>query len=300
MFRFAPSPNGHLHLGHALSALLNREAADRAGLPMALRLEDIDRARCTRELERDMLEDLAWLGIDWDGAVVRQSERFALYGAALADLRRRGLVYPAFMSRGEVRARLTPDWPRDPDGAPLYPPDDRELPAAERERRVAAGAPHTWRLDTARALAGTGPLDWREGEDTVAADPLAWGDPVLARRDVPTSYHLAVVVDDAAQGVTQVVRGRDLFHSTAVHALLQRLLGLPQPRYTHHPLVLDADGSKLSKSGGSTSLRALREGGATPADIRKMVEPFARRANGEDDQASSGAPAPPFTKRTAS
>ena len=271
MFRFAPSPNGHLHLGHALSAIVNREAADRAGAPMGLRLEDIDRARCTPELERDMLEDLAWLGIRWDGPVVRQSERFGLYAAALERLKERGLVYPAFMSRGEVRARLTPDWPRDPDGAPLYPPDDRVLAAAERERRMAAGDPHAWRLDTARALEETGPVTWREGDEVVDADPLAWGDPVLARRDVPASYHLAVVVDDAAQGVTEVVRGRDLLASTAVHALLQRLLALPPPRYAHHRLVLDAHGRKLSKSDGSTSLRALREGGATPADIRQML-----------------------------
>ena len=271
MFRFAPSPNGYLHLGHALSAILNREAADRAGAPMRLRLEDIDRARCTPEMEAAMLEDLAWLGVGWDGPVARQSGRFALYEAALDGLKRRGLVYPAFMSRGEVRARVTPAWPRGPDGAPLYPPDDRERPDAERERRIATGAAHTWRLDTARALAETGSVTWREDDETVEADPLAWGDPVLARRDVPTSYHLAVVVDDAEQGVTQVVRGRDLFQATAVHALLQRLLGLPSPRYTHHRLVLDADGRKLAKSSGSTSLRALREGGATPGDIRRML-----------------------------
>lgn len=279
VFRFAPSPNGHLHLGHALSAILNREAADRAGLPMLLRLEDIDTARCTPALEVDLLEDLAWLGITWDG-LTRQSERFALYAAALADLRERDLVYPAFMSRGQVRARTTPDTTRDPDGAPLYPPDDRAMPPAERERRIAADAPHAWRLDTARALAETGAVTWNESGTTVSADPLAWGDPVLARRDVPTSYHLAVVVDDAAQGITRVVRGRDLREATGVHALLQRLLGLPAPRYTHHCLVPDADGRKLSKSDNSTSLRALRKNGATPADIRRMLEPFLHGGNG--------------------
>ena len=272
MFRFAPSPNGHLHLGHALSALLNREAADRAGLPMRLRLEDIDRARCTPALERDLLEDLEWLGVGWDGPVVRQSERFGLHAAALDALKARGLVYPAFMSRGEVRSRLAPDWPRDPDGAPLYPADDRALSDVERARRIAEGQPHAWRLDTGKALAKTGPVGWNEDGAGVEADPLAWGDPVLARRDVPTSYHLAVVVDDAEQAITHVVRGRDLYHATAVHALLQRLLGLPAPTYTHHRLVLDDEGRKLSKSNGSTALRALRQGGATPADIRALVD----------------------------
>lgn len=277
MFRFAPSPNGYLHIGHALSALLNRRTADRAGRPMRLRLEDIDTARCTPALEAALLEDLAWLGVAWDGPVVRQSERFALYADALERLRARGLVYPAFMSRGAVRARVREHesggepWPRDPDGAPHYPADDRQMGASERRRRIAAGEPHAWRLDTARALAETGPVAWTEGGKSVAADPLAWGDPVLARRDVPTSYHLAVVVDDAEQNITHVVRGRDLREATAVHALLQRLLALPAPLYTHHALVLDGDGRKLSKSSGATALRALREGGASPADIRAMV-----------------------------
>jgi glutamyl-Q tRNA(Asp) synthetase len=283
VFRFAPSPNGHLHLGHALSALTNFEMAGAAGGRLLLRIEDIDAARCRPEFEQAIYEDLAWLGIGWEQPVRRQSEHFDDYRVALARLDALGVLYPSFESRGEI-ARLVAEreerapWPRDPDGAPLYPGTARALSAAERERRMAAGEPYALRLDLAAAMARTGPLTWTEsgggpgGESGVlTADAAIWGDVVVARKDTPTSYHLAVVVDDARQGVTHVVRGQDLFRATAVHRLLQALLGLPAPLYHHHRLLLDADGQKLSKSTHATGLRSLRAGGATAADIRGLV-----------------------------
>jgi glutamyl-Q tRNA(Asp) synthetase len=198
------------------------------------------------------------------------------YAAALARLKKMRLVYPAFLSRAELAAATAdPRWPRDPDGAPLYPPGERSLDPAEAERRIAAGAAHAWRLDMDAAISVAGKLTWREEGEAVPraidAEPASWGDVILARRETPTSYHLAVVVDDALQGVTHVVRGRDLFAATSVHVLLQRLLGLPSPVYHHHRLVTDSVGRKLSKSDRDTSLRALREAGATPADVRRMV-----------------------------
>lgn len=284
VFRFAPSPNGHLHLGHALSALLNADLARAAGGRLLLRIEDIDETRCRPEYEAAIYEDLAWLGIEWETPVRRQSEHYGDYCAALDRLDAMGLVYPSFESRAEIAALVaareaaSASWPRDPDGAPLYPGNARAMPAEERARRLASGAPYALRLDMAAALARAGALAWTEtgagpcGESgVVQADPSAWGDVIVARKETPTSYHLAVVVDDAAQGVTDVVRGRDLFHATSVHRLLQTLLGLAQPRYRHHRLVLDADGRKLSKSTAATALRELRARGATPADIRKAV-----------------------------
>ena len=281
VFRFAPSPNGYLHLGHALSAFLNADMARAAGGRLLLRIEDIDLTRCRPEYEAAIYEDLAWLGLTWEQPVRRQSEQYDDYRAALAGLNAQGLLYPSFESRAEI-ARLVEmhgaAWPRDPDGAPLYPGVAKTMPAAERERRLASGAPYALRLDMAAALARTGALTWDEngagpaGETgSIAADPAAWGDVILARKDTPTSYHLAVAVDDAAQGVTDVVRGRDLFHATSVHRLLQKLLGLPQPRYHHHRLALDAEGNKLSKSTAATGLRELRARGLTPADIRRRV-----------------------------
>ncbi len=283
VFRFAPSPNGSLHLGHALSALINVEMARAAGGRLLLRIEDIDAARCRPEYEQAIYHDLAWLGIAWEQPVRRQSEHFDDYRAALAKLDALGLVYPSFESRGEI-ARLVVEqerkgpWPRDPDGAPLYPGAARSLPPAERRRRIAAGEPYALRLDMAAALARVGALAWTEtgsgprGETgAVAASPVAWGDVVLARKETPTSYHLAVVIDDARQGVTHVVRGQDLFWATSAHRLLQALLGLPAPDYHHHRLILDADGQKLSKSTRATALHALRDGGASAADIRRMV-----------------------------
>ena len=281
VFRFAPSPNGYLHLGHALSALRNFDLARAAGGRFLLRIEDIDAARCRPDYEQAIYDDLAWLGITWEQPVRRQSAHFDEYGAALARLDAMGLVYPSFESRGEIarlvaaRETLAP-WPRDPDGAPLYPGDARALAPSERRRRMEAGDPYALRLDMAAAIARTGALSWGEtGAESeagsVAAAPQMWGDVVLARKETPTSYHLAVVVDDARQGVTHVVRGQDLLWSTSVHRVLQALLDLPAPSYHHHRLILDAEGKKLSKSTRATALRALRESGATAADIRRMV-----------------------------
>jgi glutamyl-Q tRNA(Asp) synthetase len=278
VFRFAPSPNGYLHLGHALSALLNADMARAAGGRLLLRIEDIDEARCRPEFETAIYEDLASLGITWEQPVRRQSGHHADYRAALGKLDAMGLIYPAFESRTEIarwveqRERASGEaWPRDPDGGLRYPELSKSLPEAERRRLIAAGAPYALRLDMTAALARTGPLQWDESGETVAADPTPWGDIILARKDTPNSYHLSVVVDDAAQGVTDVVRGRDLFASTAAHWVLQMLLGLPQPRYHHHRLILDADGRKLSKSTAATGLRELRAQGVTPAAIRTLV-----------------------------
>jgi glutamyl-Q tRNA(Asp) synthetase len=282
VFRFAPSPNGHLHLGHALSALINADRAQAAGGRLLLRIEDIDASRCRPEYEAAIYEDLAWLGLRWEQPVRRQSEHYDDYRAALTKLDAMGLVYPSFESRAEIAMMVAGrdakgPWPRDPDGVPLYPGSAKTLPQAERERRMKA-EPYALRLDMAAALARAGVLSWEEtgagpaGETgTIAANPAHWGDVILARKDTPTSYHLAVVVDDAAQDMTDVVRGRDLFHATSVHRLLQALLGHSAPRYHHHRLILDADGKKLSKSTAATGLRELRAAGATPADIRRRV-----------------------------
>jgi len=284
VFRFAPSPNGYLHLGHAYSALLNFDLARRAGGRFLLRIEDIDATRCRVEFEAAIYEDLAWLGISWEAPVRRQSEHFARYREAVEKLAGLGLIYPSFESRAEI-ARLVAQreagapWPRDPDGALLYPGLAKSLPQDERERLIAQGTPYALRLDMEAALARAGELNWKElgegpgGESgVVAAQPEAWGDVILARKETPTSYHLSVVIDDALQGVTDVVRGRDLFWSTSVHLLLQQLLGNPQPAYRHHRLIEDASGHKLSKSTQATALRELRRQGATPADIRSLVD----------------------------
>jgi glutamyl-Q tRNA(Asp) synthetase len=283
VFRFAPSPNGYLHLGHAFSALLNFELARRSGGRLLLRIEDIDQTRCKREYEDAIYQDLAWLGIAWERPVRRQSEHLEEYSKALEKLEALGLVYPSFESRAEI-ARLVEQreadggWPRDPDGAPLYPGGAKRLSLEERARLIESGAPYALRLDTEAAIARAGDLSWIErgqGPDgetgQVAGRPHAWGDVVLARKEMPTSYHLSAVVDDALQGVTDVVRGEDLFHATSVHRLLQHLLGLPQPVYRHHRLIRDGGGLKLSKSGRATGLRELRAAGATPADIRCKV-----------------------------
>jgi len=282
VFRFAPSPNGRLHLGHALSALLNAQMADQHGGRLLLRIEDIDLTRCTPELEEALINDLTWLGIRFEQPFRRQSEHFPLYREALERLKGMGLVYPAFLTRGEVKSRVSAYereggiWPRDPDGAPLYPTEERHLSEAERAEKLVSIDRHAWRLDMdkARRLIGER-LTWQDTGDgpqgTIEADPAAWGDVVLWRSDAPASYHLAVTVDDAAQGVSRVVRGLDLFHATSVHRLLQSLLDLPQPVYHHHRLVLGPDGRKLSKSAGDTALASLRAEGRTPSDIRTMV-----------------------------
>lgn len=285
VFRFAPSPNGLLHLGHAFSALLNRIFAARMEGRLLLRIEDIDVERCMPQFEEAIRRDLAWLGLAWEEPVRRQSDHMATYREALDELIAANLVYPSFMSRGEARAILAEaqaggqEWPRDPDGTPLFPTVERRLSRAERAKRIEAGEPHAWRLDMDAALDRVeGELNWLEegtgpqGETgTIAAGPADWGDVVIARKDMPTSYHLAVTVDDALQDVTHVVRGRDLFFATGVQRLLQELLGLPQPVYFHHDLILDEAGRKLSKSRGDTGIAALREAGMTPADIVRLV-----------------------------
>jgi glutamyl-Q tRNA(Asp) synthetase len=282
VFRFAPSPNGYLHLGHALSALINADMARAANGRLLLRIEDIDLTRCRPEYEAAINEDLAWLGLAWEEPVRRQSEHFAAYGAALDRLFAMGLVYPSFESRAD-NARLvaarerTGAWPRDPDGVPLYPGTAQELSADERRERMAR-EPYALRLDMAAALARTGTLAWHEtgrgpeGETgRVPAAPAQWGDVVLGRKETPTSYHLAVVIDDALQEVTDVVRGEDLFRATSVHRLLQALLELPAPTYHHHRLIRDAEGRKLAKSTRATGLRELRAQGLTPAAIRTLI-----------------------------
>ncbi len=285
VFRFAPSPNGELHLGHAYSALLNHKMAREAGAAFLLRIEDIDRARCTTTYEKQLKEDLYFLGIDWDDTPRRQSENFSDYAAALEALADEELIYPAFMSRGDIRAHAErhieetgQPWPHDPDGAPLYPGLDRKLSTRERERKMSDGERFAWRLDMEAAVERVSALRFTEtgrspdgASGEIAARPLDWGDVVLGRMEMPTSYHLAVVVDDALQAITDVVRGQDLFHATSVHRLLQALLGLPAPRYHHHDLILGADGRKLSKSQRDTSLKALREAGLGAEDIRRMV-----------------------------
>lgn len=286
VFRFAPSSNGALHLGHAYSALLNYTMAQQEDGRFLVRIEDIDTTRCTPVLAAGILRDLAWLGLEWEEPVRRQSEHFDDYADALERLVDAGLVYPSFLTRGEVRAYIAEQeailgkpWPKDPDGVPLFPPIDRERSETERRQRMDDGEPFAWRLNMEAACRYIGEtLQWDEdGEGpngergTITADPRAWGDVVIARKEIPASYHLAVVVDDALQGITHVVRGRDLFHATAVHRVLQELLRLPVPRYHHHRLVLDENGRKLSKSANDTSIASLREAGATPHDILRMI-----------------------------
>ena len=283
VFRFAPSPNGYLHLGHAYSALLNFDSARQGGGRFLLRIEDIDTARCRAEFEAAIFEDLAWLGIAWETPVRRQSEHLGEYREAVEKLAAQGLVYPSFESRAEI-ARLVAErdayapWPRDPDGVPLYAGGASLLSSKSRQRLIESGAPFALRLDMPKARSRAGDLGWielGEGPDgetgVVSAHPEAWGDVVLARKETPTSYHLSVVIDDALQGVTEVVRGQDLFWSTSVHRLLQHLLSLSPPVYRHHRLILDSSGRKLSKSTEATSLRELRDSGATPADVRRLV-----------------------------
>ncbi|MER8820370.1 tRNA glutamyl-Q(34) synthetase GluQRS [Mesorhizobium sp. M0991] len=284
-FRFAPSPNGELHLGHAYSGLLNQKMVKATGGRLLLRIEDIDTTRCTPEFEAGIFRDLKWLGLGWEEPVRRQSEHFAEYRAMLERLIKEELVYPAFMSRSEIRAFIADsekrgrDWPRDPDGVPLYPAADKALTASERKRRIAENVPFAWRLDVDAAIARAGKdLSWAEYTDEtlsatrrVEAHPQDWGDVVVARREIPTSYHLAVTMDDALQGVSHVVRGQDLYSATSVQRLLQQLLGLPQPAYFHHRLILGPDGRKLSKSLGDTGLAVQRKAGASPADVKRLV-----------------------------
>jgi glutamyl-Q tRNA(Asp) synthetase len=274
-FRFAPSPNGALHLGHAYSALLNQRLAAEVRGRLFLRIEDLDRTRCKREYEAAIIDDLDWLGIAFDAPPRRQSENGEDYARALETLGARGLLYPCFCSRGKIAA--TAGGRRDPDGAPLYPGLCRALGPSEVAERLAAGERAALRLDAARALSqAPADLCWREfgegaREQLRRADPAAWGDFVLRGKDNAASYHLAVVVDDSLQGVSDVVRGRDLLAATSAHRLLQALLDLEPPRYRHHRLALDADGAKMSKAASSPSLRALREAGYSAREVRAAL-----------------------------
>ena len=272
VFRFAPSPNGFLHLGHAYSTLLIFELARECGGRFLLRIEDIDLARARREYEAAIYEDLAWLGLEWERPARRQSEHFEDYAKALERLEALGLLYPCACTRSDIARHAAGDGPRDPDGAPLYPGTCREKPRLPVRDALRQGGV-ALRLDMGKALtlAPVG-LAWREfGAGEIRAHPERWGDVVLARKDTPASYHLAVVMDDALQGVTDVVRGEDLYWATGLHRLLQQLLGLPAPDYRHHELLLDAQGEKLSKSRLSKTLRDLRAEGATPERVRALA-----------------------------
>jgi len=270
VFRFAPSPNGYLHLGHAFSALLNFRMARASGGRFLLRIEDIDSARSKPDYERAIYEDLGWLGLTWEEPVWRQREHLDNYQSALERLKALSLLYPCTCSRTDIAKAVggKTDWPQDPDHSPLYPGTCKGRYGKPPEE------PHAWRLDMAKALQLVKePLSWQEqkpgSEETklVAAHPELWGDAVLARKDIGTSYHIAVVTDDAAQGASDIVRGADLYEATSLHRLLQTLLGLPQPLYHHHDLILDEARQKLSKSAQSKSLRALREEGISPEQI---------------------------------
>jgi glutamyl-Q tRNA(Asp) synthetase len=271
--RFAPSPTGLLHLGHAHSALFGWKAARERDGVFLLRIEDIDPGRCRAEFERSLMEDLGWLGLTWPEPVRRQSEHMDDYRTALDRLEGIGVTYPCFCTRREIEDEIARAGyaPHGPDGA-LYPGTCRHLPEGERAARIAAGDAFAVRLDVARAGALAGPLCWHdEAAGTVGAVPEILGDVVLARKDVPTSYHLSVTVDDALQGVTLVTRGSDLFHATHLHRLLQALLGLPVPDYHHHGLLTNDRGERLAKRDKAVSLRALRESGRTPAEVRAMA-----------------------------
>jgi glutamyl-Q tRNA(Asp) synthetase len=267
--RFAPSPTGLLHLGHARSALVGWQAAQESGGRFLLRIEDIDVGRCREEFVSAIFEDLAWLGLTWKQPVRRQSQHFADYRAALDMLQQRGLIYPCFCTRADIAAASSA--PHGPEGV-IYPGTCRHLREDERQRRIEAGEAYALRLDAGKALALTGPLTWRDDQaGKVPADPLSLGDVVLARKDTPTSYHLSVTVDDHLQGITLVTRGVDLFHATHIHRLLQALLGYETPRYRHHALIVDSQGRRLAKRDRAMTLQALREQGFSPDEIRAQA-----------------------------
>ncbi len=270
--RFAPSPSGRLHLGHAYSALVAWRAARDVGGRFLLRIEDIDPGRCRPEFDAGILEDLAWLGLTWKEPVMRQSRRMDAYAAALATLQDRNLLYPCFCTRKDIQREIEAaghaPHRAGPEG-PVYPGTCRRLSDDERAARLAAGDPHAIRLRIDEAISATGPLTFHDRTaGTVTVDAAVFGDVVLARKDVPTSYHLAVSVDDAAQGVTLVTRGDDLLPATHVHRVLQRLLGLPEPEYAHHPLLTDSGGRRFAKRDRSLTLQAMREAGKSAADVR--------------------------------
>ncbi len=270
--RFAPSPSGRLHLGHAYSALVAWHAARENGGRFLLRIEDIDPGRCRPEFDAGILEDLAWLGLAWEEPVMRQSRRMDAYAAALSKLEDRNLLYPCFCTRKDIQREIDAaahaPHPAGPEG-PVYPGTCRRLGADERAARIAAGEAHAIRLRMDDAVSATGPLTFHDRTaGTVPVAAAVFGDVVLARKDVPTSYHLAVVVDDAAQGVTLVTRGDDLLPATHVHRVLQHLLDLPEPDYAHHPLLTGSDGRRFAKRDRSLTLQAMRDAGKSPADVR--------------------------------
>lgn len=279
VLRFAPSPNGYLHLGHAYSALMNALIAREIGGRLLLRMEDIDISRCRPEFENAIKDDLEWLGISWEEPVRRQAEHFSDYAEALDRLEARGVIYPCFCSRGDIMAAVShrANWPRDPDGTPLYPGLCKHLSREARAKRFASGEKASYRLDMERALSLVKePLTWCEYRGGCVraeerATPALWGDAVLSRKDIATSYHIAVVVDDALQGVTDVVRGEDLFMATSLHRLLQELLDLPAPCYHHHALVRDASGQKLSKSLRAKPLRTFRQDGVSVKTVLAKI-----------------------------
>ncbi|MBI5502476.1 MAG: tRNA glutamyl-Q(34) synthetase GluQRS [Deltaproteobacteria bacterium] len=285
--RFAPSPTGRLHLGHAASARHGFEAARQAGGRFLLRIEEIDGTRCRREHEDGILDDLRFLGLSWDGEVRRQSEHLDDYERAVERLREMELLYPCFCTRADIAAEIAraacaphdlpvPGPLAGPCG-PLYPGTCRRMAREDAERRIASGAGYGLRLDVERSARlaeqrNGGPLFWHDrGAGRIEATPRALGDVVLARKEIPTSYHLAVSVDDHLQGVTLVTRGTDLFHATHIHRLLQALLGLDVPEYDHHPLVLDDRGERLAKRRHAPTIRSLRDEGRTAAEIWRMA-----------------------------
>jgi glutamyl-Q tRNA(Asp) synthetase len=272
--RFAPSPTGRLHLGHAYSALFAFDAARRAGGRFLLRLEDIDPTRCRSEFEAAISDDLAWLGLSWETPIRRQSEHLADYATALDRLAAAELIYPCFCTRAEIKTEIARAGaaPHGPDG-PVYPGTCRGLSTTERSQRQASGVSFALRLDMGKAVARTGALTWHDlKRGLIAAMPEIFGDVVLARKETPTSYHLAVTVDDHLQGVTLVTRGEDLLPSTDVHRLLQALLDLPTPDYHHHALIRAADGQRLAKRANAPTLQSLRDAGHTLDDVRRMID----------------------------
>ena len=282
VFRFAPSPNGHLHLGHAYSALLNQQMARQVQGKLLLRIEDIDIQRCTPELETQMLHDLEWIGFEWDEKPRRQSEHFDDYAEALNKLRDLNLVYPSTLSRSEIKKIISAkkeqglDWPCDPDGTPIYPGKERELSLEQQSKSISSGNTYALRLNTKKAKnLVEQPLAWAElisdEVKQIPANPMAWGDVIIARKDFPVSYHLCCTVDDAIQGITHVVRGKDLYDATSIHCMLHELFGHKKPIYHHHELILDITGQKLSKSKQHKSLKELRADGLTGEQIREQL-----------------------------
>jgi len=274
--RFAPSPTGHLHLGHAFSALFAARAAAETGGRFLLRIEDIDPVRCKEEFVRDLMDDLRWLGLKWEEPVRRQSRHMDDYAAAIARLRGMGLLYPCFCTRKEIEAEIAAaghaPHPEDDAYGPVYPGTCRRLSSSQREEKLASCQSPAWRLDMALACKQAGPLKWRDrARGEIEARPEAFGDVVLARRDVPASYHLSVTVDDHLQGVTLVTRGEDLLRATDIHRLLQALLGYAAPEYHHHPLLLNENGKRFAKRDRAVTLRALRASGTTAEEVKKMA-----------------------------